>query len=165
MKTKVYFLVTVVVLAVLALVVVVHPVGATPPEDMVISIKLGPDFAQPLLGSWSGKVADISDSGQAVQYWSHTGNGFKSTVSHTENVLAGADGTITIRTDANLQITQLEDGFVQYGTGSFSVVSGTGVYSGLRGHGTVTVEVSFSYVTEEVSVQMKLSGASQMSGK
>lgn len=165
MKTKAHFWVTAFVLAALALVAFVHPVGATPPEDMVISIKLGPEFAQPLLGSWSGKVADILDAGQAVQYWSHTGNGFKSTVSHTENVLAGADGTITLRTDANLQITYLEDGFEQYGTGSFSVVSGTGVYSGLRGHGTVSVEVSYSYVTEQVSIQMKLYGASQFPGK
>lgn len=160
MKNKRSVLRIVIFLALLILALAPAPVGATPPQEMHIQMELGPEFANPLWGSWSGSIAGVAVEGEAVQYWSHSGNPQKYLVSHTENILVSENGMLTIRSNACLTTTYLEDGFAQTGSGTFTIISGSGVYANLHGQGQAEVKVRYYSRTDQLYVTMDFQGGS-----
>ncbi len=147
-----------ILMSVLFLVVAI-PAGATPPEDVTITLLSHYsflDFGNPT-GTWHSEGVIASD-GQLEDILKHFGAGWPPGVgfktAHIIEVISDANGTITIGTNANFEWPNAydEDVFGDYcpansddydeffiGAGRWVILSGTGAYEDLHGQGTATV--------------------------
>ena len=100
----------------------------------------------PPTGTWTATGA-ITDSGTLTESVPiFVGNGQL----HIERVLTGQHGTITVRIQST--VTGVVDDTATF-TGYWVVVSGTGAYADLHGHGlrTATVDLNTAIVTETLT--------------
>jgi len=145
--------------AVFLVLVVAIPVGATPPEDVTITLKSQYsflDFGNPT-GTWVSEGMIASD-GQLEDILKHFGAGWPPGVgfktAHVIEVISDDNGTITISTNAKFEWPEAYDAaiFGDYcpansddydefyiGTGSWVILSGTGAYENLHGQGSATL--------------------------
>jgi hypothetical protein len=135
--------------------VVIAPAGATPPEDISITVKTHfffPNFFNPT-GSWSSEGL-IESNGDLDGVPVHFGAGWPPGVgfqtAHLIGVLSDENGTITISSqthgyefdfDYDEPYGDDDDRYDERveGTGHWVILSGTGEYANLHGTGTVNV--------------------------
>ena len=128
---KARLITTAVALAALLAGVLPASASAAAPEDVLIQAN-PTQFCCPELGTWSVSGA-ITDSGTFVRTEvasSPPDRPFLALGPFREVfVFSGAEGTLTVREEARLTSTGV--------TGVWQIESGTGVYDGASGHGTV----------------------------
>ena len=99
----------------------------------------------PFTGTWTATGA-IADSGTLIE----PNVNFRGGQLHIERVFTGAQGTITIHIQSTLTSVVGDTGTF---TGHWVVVSGTGAYANLHGHGlrAATINVNTGIVTETLT--------------
>jgi len=131
MKTRTSIMLAVWLLASI-LVALPVPVGATAPEPLTITANLVMTGENSAAGTFT--ISGLfTDSGYASQVYFLAGK-----TTHGVKTLEGAEGSITIKYQAQVTWTSETTGFAE---GQFTIVSGTGKYANLHGVGETYAEV------------------------
>lgn len=111
------------------------PVQATTPEPLVITAELWMTGENSATGFFSTSGL-FSDAGPASEVFKIAG-----TTIHGVKTLNGAEGTITLKFQAQMTWTSSTTGFAE---GRFVIISGTGAYEKLHGDGQTYAEIDLS---------------------